>query len=137
MSFLFVAAMRANDIPARVLIGRLARPRKPDSTPLDTEYDRPHVRAEMYANGIGWVPIDPAYANRDKHRPIAELIGLDPGDVLVLHVDLELRWPVLEKEQAVDLLQVEPFVWTVGRGKSDAALGPTKWEVKAMLVREK
>ena len=131
MSFIFVAAMRANAIPARVLIGRFARPRQLGSTPEDNDYDQPHVRAELHVAGIGWVCVDPASANRDKDRPLAEHIGDDPGDLLVLHVDLDLRLPTPEKDQTIDLLQVEPYVWTQGRGKSDVSLGPTKWDVKS------
>ena len=135
MSFVYVAAMRANDIPARVLIGRFALPRKPGTTPADTEYDQPHVRTEMHVAGIGWVPVDPAFAHRGKDRPVSEFIGHDPGDMLVLHVDLDLRIPVPDKEQTVDLLQVEPFVWTVGRGKLDVTLGPTKWDLKVAPIK--
>ena len=133
MSFIFVAAMRANDIPARVLIGRLANPRRPGSNPTDTDYDQPHVRTELHVAGVGWVCVDPSYANRDKHRTLEELLGFDPGDMLVLHADLDLRLPVSDKEQIVDLLQVEPYIWTQGRGKSDATLGPTKWDFKTTL----
>lgn len=130
MSLIFVAAMRASDIPARVLVGRFALPRKAGAAPRDTEYDQPHVRAEFFAAGIGWVPVDPAFANRQKDRPIGEFIGNDPGDLLVLHVDLELKIPVFEKEQNADLLQIEPFLWTLGRGKLDVVLAGTKWDVK-------
>lgn len=136
MSFVFVAALRANDIPARLLVGRFALPRKPGTNPNDTEYDQPHVRTEIYVAGVGWVCVDPSYVNRDKHRPILEMIGHDPGDLLVIHVDLELKLPVPDSIQTVDLLQIEPFYWALGRGKLDATLGPTKWDVKTTLLQK-
>jgi transglutaminase-like putative cysteine protease len=134
MTFIFVAAMRANDIPARVLVGRLAQTRKPGSTPDDCDYDQPHVRAEFHAAGIGWVPVDPAFANFEKSRPVEQFIGEDLGDMLVLHVDLDLRLPTPGNEQVVDMMQLEPYVWTFGFGKLDVALGPTKWHARTKLL---
>lgn len=134
MSLVFVGAMRTHDIPARVLVGRFALPRRPGSNFRDTDYDQPHVRAEFHVPGIGWIPVDPAVVNRQKDRPIAELIGHDPGDLLVQHVDLDLRLQVLDKEQNADLLQIEPYLWTVGRGKLDVALVGTKWDVKSTTL---
>lgn len=137
MTFIFVAAMRANDIPARVLIGRLAKPRKAGAKPTDAEYDQPHVRAELYTAGVGWVPVDPAYANRGKDKPVAAFVGDDPGDLLVLHADLGLRLPLPDQERTAELLQVEPYVWVAGRGKLDVATGPSGWDVKTTPVGEK
>jgi len=137
MSLIFVGAMRAHDIPARVLVGRFAQPRKPGTTSADTDYDQPHVRAEFFVNGVGWVPVDPAFANRNRDRPLAEFLGHDTGELLVLHVDLDLRIPILEKEQTADLLQVEPYVWALGSGKLDVALTGSKWELKAKALGEK
>jgi len=34
-------------------------------------------------------------------------------------------------------LQIEPYVWTMGRGKKvDVSLGPTRWDVKATLLEK-
>lgn len=136
LTLMFVGAMRANNIPARLLIGRIAKPRKPGSGPADLEYDRPHVRAELYVTGIGWVPVDPTYANADKRQPVTAFVGDDPGDLLVLHVDVDLRLPLQNGEQAATLLQISPSYWATGRGPFDATLGPTGWELKTTLARE-
>lgn len=66
----FVAMMRANRVPARVLYGRLLRQSLADA-------DEIHCYAEFYADGIGWVPVDIPR----KH------FGQDLGDFLVLHID--------------------------------------------------
>ncbi|MFO0805022.1 MAG: transglutaminase family protein [Gemmataceae bacterium] len=135
MTILFVAAMRAHDIPARTLVGRLAKPRREGSVAGELAYDQPHVRAEFHVPGIGWIPVDPTYANRDTKEPVKAFVGRDPGDLLVLHVDFDLRLPVLDKEHTTDLLQLEPAFWAFGRGKFDAFVGPSRWELKATPVK--
>lgn len=130
MTFVFVAAMRANDIPARVLVGRLALPREPGSGAGDQGYNQPHVRAELYVAGVGWVPVDPAYAQADHRKPVREFVGYDPGDMLVQHLDLDLRLPMTDQERVAELMQIGPFFWVTGLGPMDAAFGPSGWVVK-------
>jgi transglutaminase-like putative cysteine protease len=137
MSYLFVAALRANDIPARVLVGRQAQPRKPDSAPADTGHDRPHMRAELFVAGIGWVPVDPALAQAGKNRPVSAFVGHDPGDMLVLHVDVDLQLPFPEKVRECHLLQIGPAYWALGRGTFDGSFGPTGWDVKTSPIEKK
>lgn len=134
MTNLFVAVMRANEIPARALIGRLALPRKPGAMPTDLEFDRPHARAEMYVEGVGWVPVDPSYAVATKENPVTAFIGHDPGDLLVLHVDFDLRLPFPDKERTADLLQLGPYYWVAGRGAFESVPGPNGWEVTTAPV---
>jgi transglutaminase-like putative cysteine protease len=139
MTYLFVAAMRANQIPARALVGRLARPRQEGSLPADAGYEQPHIRAEIYLNAIGWVPVDPANANVKKNRPVKAFIGYDPGDLLVLHVDVDLKLPFPDPpgEKIFVGLQLEPAYWTFGKGTFDAKFGPTGWDLKTKLIEKK
>jgi transglutaminase-like putative cysteine protease len=137
MTLVFVAAMRANDVPARVLVGRLAKPRKRGAGPADTEYDQPHVRAELYVDRVGWVPVDPAYANAEKRQPVESFVGTDPGDLLVLHVGLDLRVPLPGQERTAEMLQLEPFVWVAGQGRLDVAFGPSGWDVEVTPLGRK
>lgn len=137
MSYLFVGAMRANNIPARLLVGRQALPRKPGSTPSQTEYDRPHIRVEMFVPGIGWVPLDPANAQADRRKPVRTHIGHDPGDLLVLHVDVDLKLPFSDRMREAQFLQINPFYWTTGTGTFDGTFGPSGWEVKVTPVAKK
>jgi hypothetical protein len=49
LALLFVAVMRANDVPARTLFGRWA-------IPQTDEYGQYHVLAEFFVEKSGWVP---------------------------------------------------------------------------------
>ena len=137
MTYVFVAAMRANGVPARLLVGRLAKPREPGSDRTQLGYDRPHVRAEFYAAGVGWVPVDPAYAQADKRAPVTDFIGHDPGDLLVLHADADLQLPYPDKVREVELLQCGPSVWVQGRGNFDVTPGPSGWELESKPAKGK
>jgi len=130
MCYLFVGALRANGVPARVLVGRYAKPRKPGSTPADTGYENPHVRAEMYAPGVGWVPVDPTNAHANRNQKTRAFVGVDPGDVLVLHLDVDLKLPFPDAIRDCQFLQVEPFYWTQGKGTFDGRFGPSGWDIK-------
>lgn len=54
---LFVALCRAAEIPARPLVGTLLTP----------WIDSAHVWAELWVDGIGWIPADPALGNALAH----------------------------------------------------------------------
>ena len=136
MTYLFVAAMRANDVPARGLVGRLALPREPGTDRSQLGYERPHIRAEMYLWGVGWVPVDATYAHSGKSQ-VSAYIGHDPGDLLVLHIDVDLRLPYPDKEREVQYLQVGPSYWATGKGAFDGEYGPTGWDLKATRIEKK
>jgi len=82
LSGLFVATMRANGIPARVLVGRWAASSGP---PEDRFRDRDHVKAEFFAQSIGWVPVDISSA-LTQHNVNANF-GHDNGDFIVMNFD--------------------------------------------------
>ncbi len=136
MSFLFVATMRANAIPARVLIGRLAMPRKADARPREQGYDQPHVRAEFYLADVGWIAVDASDANLMKFRKVREFIGLDPGNMLVLHVDVDLKLPFPDQVQTAEGLQVTPGYWAHGKGVFDAKFGDSGWDLTATPIKK-
>jgi transglutaminase-like putative cysteine protease len=73
LSSVFVALMRANGVPARMLIGRWAASEEKD----DRKY---HVKAEFFARGVGWVPVDSAAAVGDTKGRDFEWFGNDAGD---------------------------------------------------------
>lgn len=137
MSYLFVGAMRANNVPARLLVGRQAYPRKAGSNPGQTDYDHPHIRVEMFLTDIGWIPVEPAYAHHWKSRPISTYIGHDPGDMIVLHVDVDLKLPFPDKVRNSQFIQISPHYWTWGHGEFDGYFGPSGWEVRTTPTRER
>ena len=46
-----------------------------------------HVRAEFFASGIGWIPVDCAAAVNDKFGGDLDYFGNDPGDHITLTYD--------------------------------------------------
>lgn len=132
MSSLFVAAMRANQFPARTLVGRFTKPRAPG-----TDEYHPHVRAETFVAGIGWVPVEATYANSNKRKPVTAFIGYDPGDMIVLHVDADLRLQFLDKQTVCKALQGSPAYKTFGKGTFDGKYGPSGWDLKATPFEKK
>jgi transglutaminase-like putative cysteine protease len=128
MSFVLVGAMRAHGIPARVLVGRRTQPPAPNSKPGELLHDRPHVRAEFFAPGVGWVPVDPADAHASR-RPVLAFVGRDRADLLVLHVDADLQLPYADKVREAQFLQVNPSYWVNGKGTFDVTFGPSRWSV--------
>jgi transglutaminase-like putative cysteine protease len=136
MTFVFVAAMRASGIPARALVGRLAKPRKIGVPPADREYDQPHVRAEFFLADVGWVAADPSNANSMKFKKVREFIGYDPGDMLVLHVDVDLKLPYPDQLQTAECLQVNPSYWAHGKGVFEAKSGDSGWYLKSTPIKK-
>lgn len=133
LSYLFVAAMRANKVPARPLCGRLARPRKDGSKPGEFEHDWYHVRAEFFLAGVGWVPVNPGQAVLTT-VPVRDLIGADAGDFLALHADVDVRLAVPNRPRVVPTLSVGVNVDAFGRGPFDAVAQPSGWEFTATPV---
>jgi hypothetical protein len=88
LSVLFVAALRANGVPARALVGRWAQSIKPGARPGDAP--QTHVKGEFFADGIGWVPADPTAALNDRSPTGLQFFGCDRGDFLVQNIDFDL-----------------------------------------------
>ena len=74
LATVYVSILRSNGIPARCLSGRNV---KPDGT---------HVRLEFYAEGVGWVPGDPAVAIAKQSASAG--FGREPTDMVITHFDL-------------------------------------------------
>jgi len=136
MTFIFVGALRANGIPARPLIGRMAKPRKPDSRPSDLEYDNPHVRAEFFVPDLGWVPVDPSAVQGNRKRTVASFLGHDDGDFLVLHTDVDLMLPFRDRVERAGYMQVGPYYHAYGNGTFDATFGPNGWSLKVIPAKK-
>ncbi|MFO0847970.1 MAG: transglutaminase domain-containing protein [Gemmataceae bacterium] len=136
LSVLFTAVMRANGVPARVRYGRWAKSAKPDEKLDGHQYLQWHVKAEFYAAGVGWVPVDLAMS-LGFTRPADRLtqFGKDDGTFLTLHVD-----PVLVVDagpfgkQTVALMQ-RPVWWVTGDGKADPTTEDEGWTVRAVKGR--
>lgn len=133
MSAAFVATMRANGIPARLLYGRWATSAKPDEKIGEATYFQWHVKAEFYAENVGWVPVDTACAVlHDKSKEGLEYFGNDPGDFITFHVDTAFSVdagpfgvkPVTHMQQ--------PVWWVSGKGTTESAKITEGWKVKVV-----
>jgi transglutaminase-like putative cysteine protease len=133
MSVLFVAACRANGIPARSLIGRLAESRDPAAAPNTAEHTRVHVRVEFFAETLGWVPAEPTLAITNKSRPVSQFVGTDPGDLLVQHIDAGFVMPSFK--EPINGLQILAFAAT-GQGNLDGREDMQDWQVRKLPMEE-
>ena len=70
------------------------------------------------------------------HGPVRDFVGHDPGDLLVLHVDVDLKLPFPDKDREVQLLQLTPAYWTTGTGTFDGQFGPSGWELKTTPIKK-
>jgi len=80
--------MRANRIPARCLAGRFADSESAIPARIGGAPGQMHVRAEFFAKGVGWVPVDPSGGvQHDKRTHSLTWFGHDAGDLIVFHID--------------------------------------------------
>lgn len=140
LSNLVVAAFRANDIPARVLVGRVAKSSllSPDSKQPVATIDGPHrahIVCEFYAAGIGWIPIDAAAAVQRGLSNRGEAVFGRLNSFIALHVDTDfeldskhLGW------ESVPYLQIPPF-WAHVSVRNAEMSFEENWTVKQLDLR--
>ena len=131
LAIVFVSALRANGIPARLLCGRWARPTKPGWNAAD----EPHVKAEFFATGVGWVPADPGTAvHAEKPSEGLEHFGRDNGDFLTLHVDTPIEIDTIHfGRKTIDGLQ-SPSFWVTGTGTFEGLTLPVTSKIRVEPV---
>lgn len=133
LSGLFVSVMRANEIPARTLYGRWAESAEKEAKIGGVEYFQWHVKAEFFAAGIGWVPVDMAGAIlHDKSREGLAYFGVDPGDFIAFHIDPNLTLDTgLFGLKPIHNLQTPAF-WVSGTGSTNPSRTTEDWKVKPL-----
>ena len=129
LSVLFVAAMRSQGIPSRALVGRNAT----SATHGKHGDSREHVKAEFFAQGVGWVPVNVSMAVLfDKTTEKLEYFGNDKGDHLAFCVDtdvsIDTRYFGVKK---ITWLQSACF-WATGPGNLDGDVDEEDWKVFAL-----
>jgi hypothetical protein len=131
LSQLLVTILRGNEIPARTLVGRWAISSNAKELVGELPYYQTHVKAEFFASGIGWVPMDIATALLEKGDGLNSF-GHDPGDFLTLHVNPNLRLDSIHfGKQVIDSLQ-GPAYWVTGHGSVTPTETHEKWEVRTI-----
>ena len=131
MCVLFAAAMRANDVPARILFGRWARSAVPNDTLREVPYLQQHVKAEFYVDGLGWIPVDlSSGVLHDKSAEGLRYFARDPGDFLTVHVDPDLTIDTIHfGKKDVPFLQSFHY-YVTGTGKFEDVTVTTDWKVE-------
>jgi transglutaminase-like putative cysteine protease len=112
-SLVFSAACRANNIPARLLVGQCFKARQNSSGVVElTEGRQAHVIAEFFDPQIGWIPED--ISSTFLHTPgYADLnfFGRDPGYFFAWHTDTDFHFNTPRKSDAhVQWIQ-NPNLW--------------------------
>jgi len=131
LSAVFVAALRANGVPARELVGRLVKSDRPFE---QTEYGI-HARAEFYAARVGWVPADPSFGLADK-SPLNHF-GNDAGDLLVFHLDGDLVYETRSFGKATLYRLQGAGLWVSGGGNLEGPESKEDWRVRDLPLNPK
>jgi transglutaminase-like putative cysteine protease len=112
-SLVFTAACRANQIPARLLVGQNFKARQlSDGTVALTEGRQAHVIAEFFDPQIGWIPEDISSTFlRTSGYPNLNFFGRDPGYFFAWHTDTDFHFDTPRKSDAhVQWIQ-NPNLW--------------------------
>jgi transglutaminase-like putative cysteine protease len=118
MAALFTAIMRANGMPCRRLIGRLAASSTENQKLNGKTYSNEHVMAEVFIDDVGWLPVDPARKS----------FGADDGSLVVTAVDAGVRVDLpLQKNFNAGGLQ-NPAYFVFGNGDLTART-ESRWDV--------
>jgi len=123
LSALFASLMRANGVPARLLGGRWAQSQTPD-------YGQWHVKAEFFAKGVGWVPVDSSGAVGDIHGSDFACFGHDGGDHIAFVKDQAMLIDSFIAGQAKMTISQGIFYWWRGSGADKNGRFEEKWTVE-------
>jgi transglutaminase-like putative cysteine protease len=131
LSNLLVATLRSQDIPARTLAGRWAISADPNEKLNGHAYYQYHVKAEFFAAGVGWVPVDIASGIlHDRSHEGLYYFGYDPGDFIAQHIDGNLEVDTIHfGKQELPVLQ-RPAFWVTGSGTLDDLQVTEGWTVR-------
>lgn len=119
LSAVFIGVLRDNGVPARALTGRMA-----------VSGDESHVRAEFFARGVGWVPVDTAAAVSDGGGSAFAFFGNDPGDLLVLSHDPTGSVDTFVVGKRASVARQGIGYWWRGTGKDEKLRQVEKWTVR-------
>ncbi len=136
LAVLFATVLRSQGVPARTLAGRWAVSAKPGDKVGEITYYQEHVKAEFFAQGVGWVPADLSSAILHDHSASRlEYFGRDRGDFLTLHFDNDLSLDTRHfGVRPIRLLQ-RPSYWVRGAGSVRNAVIRENWTVKRLEDR--
>jgi transglutaminase-like putative cysteine protease len=128
---LFVALLRAHGIPARTLAGRWAFSARPGQRMGEVDYFQEHIKAEFFAQGVGWIPIDLSSATLyEGPSEKSRYFGNDPGTFVTIHLDSELTFDTIYfGSKTMNLLQKASY-WVTGLGSLAGVVISENWLVR-------
>lgn len=131
LSTVFAAALRANNVPARVCFAWPARTIKPDAKGMISG----HAQAEFFLARAGWVPADLAYGLTAKasRKDVMRYFGEDNGNLLVAQVDPDYVVRNPAGTQRIDSMHPGPNCWSCGTKRPDVRYRSQIWEVETKL----
>ena len=124
LSTVFVCACRANGTPARELCGRWAESAKGNDS-------KTHCKAEFYAEGVGWVPVDATLGMSTPGPAGLRFFGHDLGDFVAWHLDGDVKvdsihWGVVPSVRLQGVMN-----WAAASGGNfDKSEVKEDWQVK-------
>jgi transglutaminase-like putative cysteine protease len=131
MCALFVSVLRSQGIPSRTLAGRWAESAKLDDRVGKVDYFQEHVKAEFYAQGVGWVPADlSSGVLHDRSSRKLRYFGNDPGDFIVFHIDTDVEFDSIHFGKKTMRLLQSPSYWATGSGSFDGVTIQEDWKVR-------
>ncbi|MDF1851118.1 MAG: transglutaminase-like domain-containing protein [Verrucomicrobiales bacterium] len=133
LSNLIVSVLRSNGVPARALAGRWAESSTPGDTLNGVPYTQYHVKAEFFAEGVGWVPLDMARGVSQSSDPdrLAHF-GKDNGDFVTMHTDYGLVVDTIHfGTKTIRILQGTSY-WVAGSGDLDGKRREETWIVDSI-----
>ncbi len=123
----FVAVMRASGVPARALVGRWAKSQDSRSTPSN----QGHVKAEFFAAGVGWAPVDLSQAvQHDRRNESLRYFGVEDGDFITLHVDTDVKLQTRESGPQEWSAAQSPAFWVSGQVTVVGSTMTEYWHVR-------
>lgn len=127
---LLVALLRSQGVPARTLVGRWATSARADGTLRGVPYRQTHVKAEFWAERLGWVPVDAGLDVAYTGDQAALLqFGQDAGDFVVMQLGSDLRVEVPTRPGSPVDLPTLQGPWAFPLPPGNRALDEATWSV--------
>jgi transglutaminase-like putative cysteine protease len=132
-SIVFVAACRANKIPARLLVGQWFKTRELADGTLDQTGRQSHVIAEFFDPKIGWIPEDiSSTLLKVPGHSDANFFGRDPGYFFAWHIDTDFHFAVPQKaDEHVQWIQ-NPSLWFSKNAKDASDSISHHWKLETL-----
>ena len=134
MSIVFASAAPALGDPDAAPHRSLGRVFEAPGRLTERMNDQVHVKAEFFAQGVGWVPVDLSSAVLHDRSPEGlRYFGNDSGDFVTFHVDSDMTVETYFGRRTIEWLQV-PSYWVIGVGSLDGLTTRSAWKVASEPV---